>query len=182
MVQSLSFKHLALVVLFVSLCGFCNAQSGGYGEIFIGSAKQKDTGLSYGSDSSYGFWAGMPITDAIAAEIGYANYGGPTLTDGFDVFGVETTAVNLGARFQLPIDSRIGVHARFGIAFWDFELTGPGVSGSLDDSDFYWGLGADYRISESSSLVLDYYSLSCKASGVGSLDVTNFSLGIGFDF
>ena len=181
MAHILVLKKFALVVLFVSLSGFCNAQSVGYGEIFIGSAKQKDTGVSYGSDSSYGFWAGMPITDAIAAEIGYANYGGPTLTDGFDIFGVETTAINLGARFQMPIDSTIGVHARFGIALWEFELSGPGGSASIDDSDFYWGLGADYRLSDSSSLVLDYHSLSCEVPGA-SLDITNFCLGIGFDF
>lgn len=158
------------------------AQYGSYGEIFFGSAKQVDTGVSYGSDTSFGFWGGIPVTDSIAVEIGYGNYGGPTFTDGFDILTIETTALNLGARYQVPIDDTFGVHARLGLALWEIEFGGDFI-GSYDDSNIYFGIGGDVKLSETTSILLDYHSLSCEVSGInGSLDVTNLSIGLGFEF
>jgi hypothetical protein len=177
-----SIITLIIGIFFLLVPNTAEAQYGTYGEIFFGSAKQIDTGVDYGSDTSYGFWGGIPITDMIAAEIGYANYGGPTLTDGFDILSIKTTALNFGARFQVPIDDNFGVHARLGLALWELEFGGDFI-GSYDDSNIYFGFGGDIKISESASILLDYHSLSCEVSGVsGSLDVTNLSVGIGFEF
>ena len=177
-----SFLTLIIGVFFLLVPNTSEAQYGSYGEIFFGSAKQVDTGFSYGSDTSFGFWGGIPITDMVSAEIGYANYGGPTFFDGIDVLSVETTALNFGGRFQVPINDTVGVHARLGLALWEIQFGGD-FFGSFDDSNIYFGFGGDIRLSESASILLDYHSLSCEVEGSGgSLDITNLSVGIGFEF
>jgi len=177
-----SFFTLIIGVFFLLVPNTSEAQYGSYGEVFFGSANQVDTGVDYGSDTSFGFWGGIPISDMVAAEIGYANYGGPTFSDGFDVLSIKTTALNFGARFKLPIDDTLGAHARIGIALWTIEFGGD-FFGSYDDSNIYYGFGGDIRLSESASILLDYHSLSCEVAGSGgSLDITNLSVGIGFEF
>lgn len=177
-----SLITLTIGVFLLLVPNTSEAQYGSYGEVFFGSAKQVDTGVDYGSDTSFGFWGGIPISDMVAAEIGYANYGGPTFSDGFDVLSIKTTALNFGARFQLPIDDTLGAHARIGIALWELEFGGD-FFGSYDDSNIYYGFGGDIKLTESASILLDYHSLSCEIAGVsGSLDITNLSVGIGFEF
>lgn len=123
---------------------------------------------SLGKSTSFGLRLGYQFNNYIALELGHHEYGEVTTnyTDAWQdeiTDTVNSSATSLGVKAILPISDSFALFARGGYAKWDLQMKStdssvPGevFSGSEDDNDIYYGLGAEFNLTESISLGLEY--------------------------
>lgn len=170
-------------------------------EVLLGSAKQttdfNDGTTSSDSDTSLGLRAAIAFHPNIAVEIGYHNFGetddtyidswGDTLND-----KVSTNAASLGLKGILPLNNQISVNARVGMSRWSLEAKEtdtafPGVVFEYEDkgTDFYYGIGAQFKLNENFSLGAEYtitpISVSDTALDIDH-EIENFAISVGYSF
>ena len=138
----------------------------------VDSIKLSDNSMSYGVRGVYQF------SDYFGVELSYQESGEAekSFIDEFDatirtVF--ETQQINVGVKGMIPLEGGFSLVGRLGLSSWDFDaaLTDsdfPGVVDTLSDSgsDLYYGVGGQYRFSDTLYVGLEYTML-------------NFDLGLG---
>lgn len=138
----------------------------------VDSIKLSDNSMSYGVRGVYQF------SDYFGVELSYQESGEAekSFIDEFDatirtVF--ETQQINVGVKGMIPLEGGFSLVGRLGLSSWDFDaaLTDsdfPGVVDTLSDSgsDLYYGIGGQYRFSDTLYVGLEYTML-------------NFDLGLG---
>ena len=86
---------------------------------------------------------------------------------------------------RLPISEAGGVHVRAGMFKWEVSESisdsGGGASGSDDGNDFFYALGAEYRVGEQLGLRAEYAFYTLDAAG-GEFDVNMLSASAAFYF
>ena len=127
---------------------------------------------SFGSSPGFGFGLGYQLNQYFALEARYIENGTSSIIhpDEFDEGTeekLETSSINLGARFSLPLIEGLNVSSRVGLASWDIDVTITDLSllnepFKVDRSgeDIYWSLGANYAITNDLSLGLEYSELT----------------------
>lgn len=190
--------------LFLGLTSGALANNNFSGEFLIGQADQQGStrlGKKEGSDTSLGFRGAYAFNKNIALELAYQDYG--DASDKYvDDFGdnindtMNTTAINLGVKGTLPFDNGFSLQGRAGLSMWDYELTEtdsflPGTTyrGGDSGTDLYFGLGAQYNITQRIFIGAEYTMLEFdtklnkdfKGAKVKT-EVDNLSLSIGIHF
>lgn len=139
----------------------------------IGSAKTKidDTGFNE-SDLSFKLFGGFNISDNLAIEAAYYDFGKPSAqgmevnTDGFGGFAVGI----------VPLNPQISLFAKAGFLAWDSDIhnTQAGLSASDSGTDFAFGFGGDVRVVDNIRVKAEYehFNLdSDAASGLASVSL-----------
>lgn len=112
---------------------------------------------SLGKSTSFGARLGHQFNDYIAVELGHHEYGEYNDEDSSKI---NTSSTSVGVKGILPLSESFALFARVGYAKWNFEakFTDDGFSDALkyDDNDIYYGIGAEYHLTESISLGLEY--------------------------
>lgn len=123
---------------------------------------------SIGKSTSFGARLGYQFNDYIAVELGHQEYG--EKADNYvDDFGdnisdkISSSSTSLGVKGILPVSESFALFVRAGYAKWDLEskstdssLPGETFRFSESDNDITYGIGAEYMITESMSLGLEY--------------------------
>jgi OOP family OmpA-OmpF porin len=131
-------------------------------------AKGSDTGIYLGAN--YGFYKARGGTfdddnDLPEAAIGInlSRY-----------FAIEASAIDFGRiggrlieaeadgwtgslALRYPLTETLGIYARGGVLFWDVTLRRSGdTEDAIDDSDIFYGVGFDFRISRMLKFIAEY--------------------------
>jgi OOP family OmpA-OmpF porin len=196
-------KKLAFGIALTTLTAQALAEQPLTVELLVGQAKQTTEFSNPSSqpldadDISYGVRGSYRINKNLAAELSYQNFGdaedkyldsfGDTITDVSSV-----TALSLGFKGIAPLNDLFSLVGRVGLSKWDFDVTetdsgSPGFKykGNDSGSDIYFGLGAEYRITEKSILGLEYSltNIDLDVDGVkAEHEITNLSLSLGYNF
>ena len=109
---------------------------------------------------------GGKFNEYIGAEIGYIDFGK------FDnpIASAESDGVTVAVTGWLPVHQRISLFAKGGRLYWDTDVKAPGFRDSFDGKETFWGLGAQFEISEHVDAMLEYDRFK--------LDLQNSELGL----
>jgi hypothetical protein len=107
------------------------------------------------SASAYSLFGGYHINDALDIDMGWANMGDPSGS----LFKSDTSLMHLGMLGKVPLRTDLTLYGKIGLAMWNYDMSKP-FSDNFDAStDTFFGFGADYGISDQSSVRfgLDFY-------------------------
>lgn len=192
-----------------------------YSDVFIGNTQsdfstqyverggdsefQFSDNTSFGSSTGFGFGLGYQLNRYFALEARYIENGTSSIIhlDEFDE-GIEekidTSSINLGAKFSLQLIEEININSRLGLASWGVDITitdlsplSEPVKSGKSGEDIYWSIGANYVISndlllglEYSELTMDYQTRSSfggfTTTGDVELNINKYSLIAQFNF
>ena len=156
-----------LAVAFATTAFPAAADNGFSAEFLLGSADQELTAsdsvdsikLSDNS-TSYGVRGVYQFNEFFGVELSYQDSGeaAKSFIDEFDATirtEFETQQINVGVKGMIPLDGGFSLVGRLGLSSWDFDaaLTDsdfPGLVDRLSDSgsDLYYGVGGQYRFSD----------------------------------
>lgn len=160
----------------------------GQSEIDTGSSisDDKDTYLSFG--------VGFGVSDNLAFEVSYKDFGeaqdkysctnGVASTTCVETF--EATAISFAAVGILPIGPSAELFGKIGLDMWDgdyeFEAQGYGSDSESDDgTDLFYAIGAAFNITESTDIHIEYQKHEFDL-GEADLDVDVLNIGVNFGF
>ncbi|MCF6338971.1 MAG: porin family protein [Gammaproteobacteria bacterium] len=132
------------------------------------------------SSAALGIFGGFHINEALAVDFGWANLG--EASEGADKTKVNVLQVALLGKMHASTD--FSLFGKVGLARWKYELNSSSLSGSDDDINVYFGIGADYHISGRSAVRFgaDFYNIKPTISNT-TLTKENISLfSIGYIF
>ncbi|NOX91596.1 MAG: porin family protein [Gammaproteobacteria bacterium] len=132
------------------------------------------------SSASLGIFGGFHINDVLAVDFGWADLG--EASQGTDKADVSVLQVALLGKLHVSTD--LSLFGKVGLARWTYDLSTTSFSGSDDDINVYFGVGADYHISGQSAVRFnaDFYNIKPTISSV-TLTEENISLfSIGYIF
>ena len=124
--------------------------------IGYGSVEAKDTVYSYTSSNVMGL-IGYEINDAFSIEAETSSaVSKDTITIGSTAvkIGMKHTAVYL--KYSMPLDGTFIPFVRIGSSTGTASATAGATTVSVDDSAFSWGIGAEYKMSETIGVRVDY--------------------------
>ena len=167
-------KLLATVLALITNVTFAEERQI-YAETSFAQLKYQETGYSATPSAArliigtkiHKKW-GLEAMGAIGVADGTTSGVALSLDNGYGVYlkGAET----LGEKFE--------IFGRFGSFRGNLTATGPAASISTSGSDFSYGGGIGYSISDNVSLIADYMSYYNK----GSIKISGWSLGVRFGF
>ena len=147
-----------------------------------------------GDDTSWGIRGAYHIDKNPVFELSYISLGetDETFIDGFNNTRnekISSSAINLGFKGSIPFENGFSIHGRAGLSFWDVEQSKtnsffPGRTFTEDHSgnDFYYGIGAQYLISEKISVGFEYTLFEYGIDSELEIDVEMYALTAGFNF
>lgn len=153
-----------VVIMFVALPATALADSGFFISGSIGSSTFEDDidGLAVDTDTTaYRLTAGFQVGDYFGFEGGYHSFGsyrerfdfGGTVTD----LRLDADGWTLGLVGGIPVSETFSLFARGGAFFWDADARVDDVIVSFpEDTDYYYGGGADFRVTDRLSLLGDW--------------------------
>ena len=148
-------KILAIISIIVSSSTIASAEGTyiGYG---VAKVAVSEPGYSYGSVNAIGL-IGYDINPffAIEAEMSFSLVK--------DTITISSTAIDLGvehvaafAKFTLPESTSIKPYARIGFVKAEASATVGSTTVSVNDTALAYGIGAEFPISETSGIRIDY--------------------------
>jgi OOP family OmpA-OmpF porin len=167
------------------------------GEFMLGLADQELKVFgekASGDDTSFGLRLGYSFNTNFSAELSYQSYGeaddryvdssGDNIHD-----TIESDALMIGVKALIPLNNEFSLVGRLGISKWDAKVKhtdssfpGQVFKGDDDGTDPYYGIGAEYRINESTFAGIEYTITEMEAEQNIDNEVTNIALSIGTRF
>lgn len=130
------------------------------------------------TDTTWAVSGGYMFHPSFGAEVGYRDLGEITLTGPGGSAVLEVTGFMLGAVGRLPVGERFSIVPRFGLFLWDLEASATtGARASDDGHDFYFGIGADFRINRQVHIGLHFARFDIDGDDI---DVIEAKLGFAF--
>ena len=168
-------------------------------ELLLGQATHEFIGDS-GDDISVGIRGAYNFNANFALEGSYQSYGEASwdyIDELDDDIGESTSAsaFNLSVKASLPLE-KFSLYARLGLSFWDLDLEAtdsavPGMvfKGGDSGNDLFYGLGAQYAISETMNIGIEYMEAEYGAEfdgdfdgGKADLELATVGLSLGLKF
>lgn len=147
-------------------------QGKAFAEIGVGQASY-DVDIADDSDTTFNISAGYMFHPSVGAEIGYRDLGEISEAGA----GVEVSGFQLGAVGRFAVTPRISIVPRVGFYMWEADGTGLASGGSDDGADLYFGVGADFAVTQNVTVGLHFVRFD-----VDSEDVDVFELRAGYRF
>lgn len=162
-------KHriTALAAIFASLAALplsADAESGFFFAGSVGSSTFENDidGLVIDTDTTaYRLTGGFQVGDYVGLEAGYHSFG--KYDEQFDIGGavtsveLEADGYTLGLMGGVPLSETFSLFGRVGAFFWDAEARIDDIIVAFpDDTDWYYGAGADFKVNERFSLIGDW--------------------------
>jgi OOP family OmpA-OmpF porin len=180
-------KHIILAALLLS-SAVAIAAPGAYVGVNAGSTDQKLSAEGEsGSETSTGFkvYGGYQATDAIGIEAGYAAFGKASAGDDEFYLSAKPTAFYAAVTGTMPVSPSLDLFGKLGVAKSETTITAfdGGVGGSVErkGTSALFGIGAQYKFSDTMSLVAEYENYGKVAKfdeGDLSLKITQVSIGL----
>jgi len=161
-------KKLALVLTLTAITA-TPVMADTYVGVNAGTNKMDITGL--GSSTGFGVLGGYTFSDMLAAEVSYNNLGDATFTGGGTISG---SVMGIAAVGSFPVSKDIALMAKLGFA--SSTISGGGVSESK--SDLAYGVGAQYNLSKTTGIRVNYDSFN--VGSTSSKSSTLMSVGVVF--
>jgi opacity protein-like surface antigen len=157
-----------------------------YVGVGVASTSNRDTDSRHADAKIFG---GVDFTDNLGVEAGYVNFASrdrqysETLTG--IPGGVKSTTKGYGAyvaaKYTVPITDRFSAYGKLGLAHsqrkWSNSL---GYSSTDNDNDVYAGLGAQYKLNDTLSLVGEYENFGKRKDIGARAGVWSAGLKVGF--
>lgn len=133
---------------------------------------------------------GAGLNPYLGLQVDYIDFG----NYGSGVFSAETTGFAPAVIGSLPLNEAISLYAKGGQLFWetDVDVDVLGFNDSLDGNEFFYGVGANLKISETLAVQLEYDRFkvdldedeigAAAATGDFETDVDTASVGLEFGF
>ena len=207
--EGLAMKRIYGLVLLTAglhLCSVAVADGDWYAGLSLGLGEANEIGfedIDDGSalsgsidDNDFGWkiYGGYAYNQYVAIEGGYVDLGEVSINAESDGDGVAydagqvtasigTTGFSLSVLGLMPINDRLGLHARIGYFTWkaDQRLNNSAfqpVSEDFEGSDPTFGVGAMYKLNDQTTIRVDYE----KFADVEAVDGSLLSLGLQFHF
>lgn len=125
------------------------------------------------SDTSFGIFGGYSLSQNIAVQLGYQDFGEVDITGANGTS--EADAFELSLIGSVNASEAVELFAEVGLDAWDATVTSSGVSADDDGTDLYFGLGVSFSVNDSIDLFADYQFHS-----LDDTDIDTFGLGIRF--
>ena len=152
-----------------------------------------DYSISEDSDTYLGVGVGFKVTQNLAFEIGYRNFGEAEdkyFDENFDykeTYSAE--ALSVAAVGILPVGPSVELFAKLGFDVWDAEWKGRATNGfetikdkeSDDGTDLFYAIGAAFNVNANTDIHLEYQRHSFEV-GETDLDTDVLALGVNFGF
>lgn len=109
------------------------------------------------SSAALGIFGGFHINEALAIDLGWVNLG--ETSEG--TYKAKVNVLQVALLGKLRANTNFSLFGKVGLARWTYDLSTPSFSGSDDDINVYFGIGADYHISGRSALRFgaDFYNI-----------------------
>ncbi len=109
------------------------------------------------SSAALGIFGGFHINEALAVDFGWANLG--EASEGS--YKAKVNVLQVALLGKLHASTAFSLFGKVGLARWAYGLSTPSLSGSDDDINVYFGIGADYHISGRSAVRFgaDFYNM-----------------------
>jgi len=109
------------------------------------------------SSAAFGIFGGFDINEALAIDFGWANLG--EASEG--AYKAKVNVLQVALLGKLHASTDFSLFGKVGLARWAYGLSTPSFSGSDDDVNVYFGVGADYHISGRSAVRFgaDFYNM-----------------------
>jgi OOP family OmpA-OmpF porin len=181
-------KHLLIALVGTALILPAAAQAeGAYIGASVGSTESKfnDSGISLkDSDTGFKLTAGYDFTKNFGVEIGYADLGKPSISNGTDMAYAEPRAYYLAGTATYPIDQAFSVFAKAGVTNNRTKVGGTGISSEkFTHTAAMFGLGAAYNFTKNVAAVIEYenFGKTVDEQG-GNLKSDMVSIGLRYKF
>jgi OOP family OmpA-OmpF porin len=182
-------KKLVLALLAAS-CAIPAFAGDIYAGASIGAVQQKLSadGVS-SSENTTGFklFTGYQFTPVFGAEVGYAQFGDASESDGTDGFSFKPSAVYVAATGTWALTNEVAAFAKLGVARDHTKigatLDGTTYSGSANETSALIGVGVSYALNTKVSITAEYenFGKALKGDG-GSLKISQVSIGARYKF
>jgi len=132
------------------------------------------------SSAALGLFGGFHINEVLAVDFGWADLGEASQ----ETAKAEVSVLQVALLGKLPVSTDFSLFGKVGLARWEYDLNTTSLSGSDDDINVYFGIGADYHISGRSAVRFsaDFYNMKPTISNT-TLTKENISLfSIGYIF
>ena len=139
-------------------------------------------------DNATKVFVGAQFHQAFALEAGYIDFG----NYGNSIFNTDLDGYTLALKAGIPIGERFTVYAQGGNLWWKADINATDERSDVDGSDFFYGAGMSFALSESWQLLLEYTRFDVKfdrdeigiLAGIDSFDtkVDYASLGVKYTF
>lgn len=154
-------KHLLVALLGTALILPIAAQAqGAYIGASVGSAETEfnDSTISLKDrDTGFKLTAGYDFTPNFGIEVGYADLGKPSVSNGVDTAFAEPRSYYLAATATYPIDEAFSVFAKAGVTNNRTKIGGTAIpTEKLTNTDAILGVGAAYNFTKNIAGVVEY--------------------------
>lgn len=157
-----------------------------YVGVGVASAANRDTDGRHADAKIFG---GVDFTDNLGVEAGYVNFSSRDrqYSEAYTGIpgGVKTTTKGYGAyvaaKYTVPITDRFSAYGKLGLAHsqrkWSNNI---GYSAADNDNDVYAGVGAQYKLNDTLSLVGEYENYGKRKDFGARAGVWSAGLKVGF--
>jgi len=110
------------------------------------------------SSATFGIFGGIHINEVLAVDFGWADLG--EASQGTD-YKAEVSVLQVAMLGKLPVSTDLSLFGKIGLARWTYDFSSTSLSGSDDDINVYFGVGADYHILNRSAVrfTVDFYNM-----------------------
>jgi len=116
------------------------------------------------SSAAFGLFGGFHINEILAVDFGWTDLGEASQ----GTSKAEVSVLQVGLLGKVPVSTNFSFFGKIGLARWEYDLSTTTLSGSDDDIDVYFGIGADYHINSHSTVRFsaDFFSMKPTISNV----------------
>ena len=203
--------HLLLISFLLTQFSYAQGDSNGENDFLknfyiggsYGEAEQKDVcnadrvlDTCDDEDDAWKIFIGYQFNKYISLEGGYVDFGESESTYTFaglpnNFAHAEIDGFYSNALFSFPVHEKVSIFGKFGILFWDIELT-DGINNGLeivefetddDGTDYFFGAGIQAKITKHISARAEYeFYKDVGDSSIGKTDIEMYSASLIFHF
>jgi len=162
--------------------------SGWFATAAIGQSDVDASDIELDQATNYKLLVGYDFTRNWAIGVEYADLGKFDVTSLFgdplpaDVSSfLEVDGVNFFGQYTQPINDSFSLFAKAGVYLWDLKATASGSEGSGsesdDGSDISWGVGAEFNVTDTAALAVEFQRFD-----IGGDNINTLTGGITFQF
>ena len=144
------------------------------------------TGVNSPTATTERLAVGYAFNQYFATEVGYTNFGSATVTSDQpqlyapDQISGDTSYIAVVGSY--PFNSSFSVFAKVGAADDNLSVSAPGVAASASATNFMYGVGAKYNLTQKWSVHAEYDDMGKTTIGTGNMDLQTAMVGVGYTF
>jgi OmpA-OmpF porin, OOP family len=167
-----------LVVALMSMAASASAQPfGRVGHVGLLGGQSSVDSSGYENPTSYKLFAGVSFSTYGSLDLAYANLGKFKYNGASDTY-LDMDGFELTAMGSYPLSKRVSLFARAGYYKWNMDNVLSGTKFGLDGTDFTFGAGMRFGISDDIRLHLEYQ----KYNDIEGADFDSVYAGFDFGF